>query len=79
MVLRTNADHRVKVLQHRNPNTVSGREIASKFGSVLLELPYFHVPRMDKMHNLLVQKVSLTDYTLLMQIRITHARRPKRG
>jgi hypothetical protein len=55
-LLRTNADHRIKALQHRNQNTIE--EVASKFGcrySVLLELPYFDAPRMnivDPMHNL---------------------------
>ena len=58
-LLRTNADHRMKALQHKNQITKSGREeVASKFGcrySVLLELPYFDAPRMnivDPMHNL---------------------------
>ena len=55
----TNADHRMKALQHKSQTIKSGREeIASKFGcrySVPLELPYFDASRMnivDPMHNL---------------------------
>ena len=58
-LLRTNTDHRMKALRHKNQITKSGREeVASKFGcrySVLLELPYFDAPRMnivDPMYNL---------------------------